>query len=233
MEVFIFAFAYIFVGLVGIGLVVTSRFHILMLYYSFFSVLIGIWTLSVSQHRGLVYAGPWRNIELISFYLMPLGLALYFDRLFWGGWRNIFRRIWQYYVLLIVLSFIYTQAWAHTLETVLPVFQISLMTAILLWMGIILSDIRRHRENLAVVLGASIMGVTGITDLLHALHILEGESSLVHYGIFAFFIALSGHLILFIFEIAERESLLTGIGAETPASAGSFFRALIRRRNSG
>jgi hypothetical protein len=229
VEFFFFAFAYIFVGLTGIGLILISRFHILMFYYSLFSVMIGIWTLSVSPNRHIIYAGSWRNIELASFCLMPLGLALYFDRLFWGGWRNIFRRIWQYYLLLIAFSLVYTLAWTRTLETVLPLFQISLIAAIMLWMGCILPNLRRHKENLTIILGASIMGITGITDILHALRILRGESNLVHFGIFAFFIALSGHLILAIFEAAERVGLLTSIGRTTSRNSDNFFRSFWRK----
>lgn len=229
MEIFSFALIYIFVGLLGIGMILTARFHILMLYYSLFSVLIGIWTLSVSPYRNAIYAGSWRNIELVSFYLMPLGLALYFDRLFWGGWRNLFRRIWQYYALLITLASAYALGWANTLEACLPLFQISLMVAIFLWMGCILPNLRRHKENLAIIAGASIMGVTGIVDLLQALRILQGNCNVVHFGIFAFFIAISSHLILAVFEAAERQSLLDGIATVTPANGGNFFRSFLQK----
>lgn len=228
METFIIALLYVAAGLLGFALSVARRFRPLLLSYSAFSCAIGLWTLSVSSARGLIYPGSWRSVELTAFYGMPLALALFFAMLFGGGYKDLLRRLWQYYAVLVTGSLLYILLPGGRLESLLPIYQISLLVSIPIWMLVLIPTIRKDRENLSVIVGATIMGITGVTDLLSAMGLFAANVHVVHFGILAFFIALSARLLGSILEFEQREALLRKVAAGTTGTGEEFFRAMVR-----
>ena len=228
MEVLVTAIIYIAAGFLGFALCTFGRFRLLVFYYSFFSVAIGVWSLAVSPARSLVFNGSWREVELIAFYIMPIPLSLYMDRLFNGGFRNLLHRIAQAYTLILAGAFTYVLFWSHSLESVLPVFQVSLLTAIVTWMAVIVPTIRSHRENITIILGGCVMGITGMMDVVHAMRFPTQEMHVVHIGILCFFLAVSAQFILSLMDLKHKETLLSKIAAGTTGTGDDFFPSFLR-----
>lgn len=228
MEVLVTAIIYIAAGFFGFALCVFGRFRLLLFYYSFFSVAIGVWSLAVSPARSLLFNGSWREVELTAFYLMPIPLALYFDRMFDGGFRKILHRIAQGYALIFGAAFAYVLFWSHSLESVLPLFQVSMLAAIAVWMFIIVPTIRNNKENVTIVLGGCVMGITGAIDILYAMRFPAKEIHSVHIGILCFFLAVSAQFVVSLMELKQKESLLDRIAAGTTGTGEDFFRSFTR-----
>lgn len=228
MEVLVAAVIYIAAGFLGFALCTFGRFRLLVFYYSFFSVAIGVWSLAVSPARWLVFNGSWREVELVAFYVMPIPLSLYFDRMFNGGFRNLLHRIAQGYVLVLAAAFTYVLFWSHSLESVLPLFQVSLLGAILTWMAVIGPTIRHNKENVTIILGGFVMGLTGVLDIVHALSHPTQEMHVVHIGILCFFLAVSAQFIVSLMELKHKETLLSRIAAGTSGADGKFFDSFVR-----
>jgi diguanylate cyclase (GGDEF)-like protein len=228
MEVLVAAIIYIAAGFLGFALCTFGRFRLLVFYYSFFSVAIGVWSLAVSPARSLVFNGSWREVELVAFYVMPIPLSLYFDRMFNGGFRNLLHRIAQGYTLVLAAAFTYVLFWSHSLESVLPLFQVSLLVAILIWMATIVPTIRNNKENVTIVLGGFVMGLTGALDIVHALRYPAREVHVVHIGILCFFLAVSAQFVVALMELKQKETMLARIAAGTTGTGEDFFHSFVR-----
>lgn len=228
MEVLVTAIIYVIAGFLGFALCTFGRFRLLLFYYSFFSVAIGVWSLAVSPARSVLFNGSWREVELTAFYLMPIPLALYFDRMFDGGFRRLLHRIAQGYALIFGAAFAYVLFWSHSLESVLPLFQISLLAAIVAWMIVIVPTVRGNKENLTIVLGGCVMGITGALDIIHAIRFPAEEKHVVHIGILCFFLAVSAQFIVSLMELKQKETLLARIAAGTTGTGEDFFHSFTR-----
>ncbi len=228
MEILVTSIIYVASGFAGFVLIAIGRFRPLVFYYSLFSVAIGIWSLSVTPAHTVIYSGSWRQLELISFYIMPLGLSLYFNRIFDGGYRNFLKRIAQYFAVITIAASCYILFWSHSLESVLRLFQLSLLVAIGLWMAMLVPTIRNHRENLTIILGGSVMGITGIWDILRAMRTPQEDVQAIHIGILVFFLAVSAQVILSLLDLKRKETLLSRIAAGTTGTGDEFFQSFVR-----
>lgn len=228
MEVLVAAVIYIAAGFLGFALCTFGRFRLLVFYYSFFSLAIGVWSLAVSPARWLVFNGSWREVELVAFYAMPIPLSLYFDRMFHGGFRNLLHRIAQGYALVLAAAFTYVLFWSHSLESVLPLFQVSLLVAILAWMAVIVPTVRNNKENVTIILGGCVMGLTGVLDIVYAIRHPAQEMHVVHIGILCFFLAVSAQFVVSLIELKHKETLLSRIAAGTSGADGKFFDSFVR-----
>ncbi len=169
--------------------------------FGFFALSLSVYLFSKSNIRLFFLADPflWVQIELLSLYLLPLSVTLFFFHTFGKGYKQITKRLWQVYFASFVAAVSGNAILKIPLLAFLPYFQICILIGLIYLMSYsIVLSFKSHRsqtEARIFTIGFLVLGVLGIYNVLGAMRIIDTFFSSVYLGSFAFVISLVAILI--------------------------------------
>ncbi|HBL58135.1 MAG TPA: histidine kinase [Cyanobacteria bacterium UBA8803] len=139
------------------------------LYFGLLTTLVGFYAVAPSPLIRLFCKdfAVLNFFEYTSFYLIPVGVCLFFEEMFGAGDRSIIRRLWQihlaYAVLALVLVATKTISWS---QTVSPAQLLVLCTALILLVSAIKISFAGNADAKLFISGFIILTLSGVNDIL-------------------------------------------------------------------
>ncbi|MGL5192681.1 MAG: ATP-binding protein [Chroococcales cyanobacterium] len=163
------------------------------------SSVIAIHILAHTQIISLIfnYSSFIYGLRKSAFYLMPVGICLFFEQLFGPGRSLQIRRLWQLHILYALASLVLSVINPVLgLETINGFYGLSLLTTTLVLTTGIRVAAKGNTEAKLFLAGFGSLAIFSIHDILIDFDIIPGEKSIYYWGMFV--------LIIFLGLILER-----------------------------
>ena len=161
--------------------------------FGFFALCSGIYMISNSQIVQLFFDAPlgWAYAEIISLYLIPVGIALFFYRTIGAGYKSIVSRIWQAHLIYTFGALALVGLGVVSLpSTLVPVMYAIIFDAIVLVATATIATFKGNLEAKIFTVGFVVVTVFAIYDTFIALGIITGARPLAVWGFFIFVLSL-------------------------------------------
>ena len=161
--------------------------------FGFFTLCSGVYMIARSQVKELFLEAPlaWASVELISLYLIPVGITLFFDRTIGVGYKSIVRRIWQAHLLYAIVALTLVGLKVVSLPlTSIPFFYAIIFDVLVLVATAIVAAIKGDLEAKIFTAGFAILTAFAIYDVFIALGFITWSRPLADWGFFIFVISL-------------------------------------------
>jgi signal transduction histidine kinase len=169
----ILGFIFIATGLIPLILFIKKRREKIYFAYGFFSIVMGFVTIGEARILVQLLFGHMflrSSIFIISTFLMPVGLALYFETVFGAGYKSIIRRLWQIHLIFaMVNSFLILfnmVPFSYLVKLITIFFMIFFVTIVVLLSTSIVAAIRGSTEARIIIAGFTIFALFGLYDIV-------------------------------------------------------------------
>ena len=173
IQLVILGFIFITTGLIPLLLFIKKRREKIYFAYGFFSLIMGFVT--IGEARPLLqlifgFASIRSSFFILVTFLMPVGLAIYFEAIFGSGYRSIIRRMWQIHLIFAVISFfiiiLNIAPFSFLVKMILVFFSIFFITIIILLSTSVAAAIKGSTEARIILAGFTIFAVFGLYDIV-------------------------------------------------------------------
>ena len=161
--------------------------------FGLFSLSSGIYMIAQGQIKGLFFYAPllWSYLELISLYLIPVGIALFFEGVIGAGYKSIVRRIWQGHLAYTIVALVLVGLKVVPLPlTLVPVLYVLILDILILVSTAVVAAVKGNLEARIFTLGFIILASFAIYDVLIGLGLINWSHPLSVWGIFFFVLSL-------------------------------------------
>ncbi|MCP4137488.1 MAG: hypothetical protein GY754_41355 [bacterium] len=199
---------FIFIGLFGLGVFLYDRDQKAFFAFGLVAVPIGIIVILRTRLLLLFFDTPILqiNIQMITSFLIPVGVGILLESLFGRGYKSIIRRFWQLYLLLALGLFSVAVLNIAPLTLLLPFFQKAIIAGMPVFLAIIaVFAYKGNTEAKIFLAGISIFALLTIYDLLSDLGVLPWLGNLISWGFSALIISI---LIILTYRVNKVEKEL-------------------------
>ncbi|MCK5454381.1 MAG: hypothetical protein KAJ16_08465, partial [Calditrichia bacterium] len=143
--------------------------------------------------RLLFFNNPvfWYYFNGFSQLFFPVGVFLFYEKTFGAGFLSIFRRFWQFFLIMavaiLVLEFFNVISFPDYFQYFVMLF---ITGTVISMIKVINSAFHGNVEARIFSIGFFTFGFFGVRDMLMGLGVLPGEKLLWHWGLFVFVICL-------------------------------------------
>ncbi|UCE17771.1 MAG: hypothetical protein JSV84_12930 [Gemmatimonadota bacterium] len=193
----IFGFLFLSTGLIPLMLFITRRkgktyFIFASLCFSF-----GLWSVAGTPMDQYFFTASrfWFSFSTALPFLTAVTLCAYFEQIFGAGRKAILRRMWQFFLLYMVVALLLTYTSLlplRTLLTILMIFFAFFGAAILVLFGTSLAAaLRGNKEAKIITKGLAALCVFGIYDILGGVFkVVPWSKNTYQWGMFFFIVSL-------------------------------------------
>jgi len=133
----------------------------------------------------------WYYFNGFAQLFFPVGIFLFYERTFGAGYKNIFRRIWQGFLVLaiviLVLEFFNLIAFPNYFQYFIILFiSATVVSMIRAFKFAVLGNV----EARIFSIGFFLFGFLGVRDMLMGLRVISGHRMMWHWGLFVFVVCL-------------------------------------------
>ena len=193
----IFGFLFISTGIIPLILFITKRKKKAYFVFATLCLSIGLWSVTGTRMDQYFFNAPrlWFYLTVSLPFLTAVTLCAYFEQIFGAGYKSILRRLWQFFLvyLIVAMFLIYTTLLPlGTLLSILMIFYAFFGVAILILFGTSLrAALRRNTEAKIITIGFAALSVFGIYDILGGIfQLVPWSQNTYQWGMFFFIVSL-------------------------------------------
>ncbi len=161
--------------------------------FGLFSICVGIWTLSETLFGRILVPLPrfWLFGNLISLYMIPIGLLLFVEHFFGSGYKKMIRWFWMGHALFVVGAVLLEISGALPMRALLRFYQYVLIGEMpVLVAHVIYSMACGDKAARIFAVGFIVLMGAGLYDVIGYMGFITQGRPLSHWGVLFFIIAL-------------------------------------------
>jgi signal transduction histidine kinase len=199
IQLVILGFIFLTTGLIPLLLFIKKRREKIYFAYGFFSLIMGFVTIGEARPLlqlifGFTYIRS--GFFIIATFLMPVGLAIYFEAIFGSGYRSIIRRMWQIHLIFAIISFFVIMLnifpFSYLVKMILIFFTIFFITITVLLATSVAAAIKGSTEARIILAGFTVFALFGLYDIIGGVfHFFPFWSGVIYpWGMFVLILSL-------------------------------------------
>ena len=191
----ILASLFIFIGLMSSFMfLINKEKSRLMTSIGFSSVCIGIWIVSESCTKQFFIYCPrvWHYIAIVSFYLIPVGICMFIQRVYGGRENRLMGIWWRFLVGFTAVSLVLDLLKVMPISNTVVLYYVLLFFTISYSIYVTIRAIKRGNRYVRVfTIGLSFLAMFGIYDILGwYFRVVPWRENITHWGMLIFIITM-------------------------------------------